>query len=116
MVVRGQLQLTGALITNIHIGDVGGCHVAISLESALFVDLLGTNRIRLVFCGCLPASLDQLVSHQDSRIHGLYVSEEQSNVGGRIAYLIQTSNLSDGFSIVAREMQVEVDKTTHPHH
>jgi len=116
--IRGQLQLTGALITEIEVKtmDAHHDHITICLESDMFVAILGTNRIRLLFSGCKRPCAEMVFEQGKSILHGVYIREDLPERSDYTAYCIQTSVTAGCLNVDAQKMQVELDKATHIYH
>ena len=117
---KGRLQLAGALVTGIELKSVHKHldYIAVALKSDEFVGLLGSNRIRLVFLGCSQSGLDMcMVSGQDT-LHSFYVKDNPSELdrSGCLRYCMEMSGSANTLEIIAKSVQVEISKTTHPHH
>lgn len=113
----GQLQLTGAVVTGIELRSLDTCldYIAISLESGEFVALLGTNRIRLVFSGCVQTGFDLRAFGGQDTLHSFYVKENRPEPGF-VHYCVEMNMSGSTLDIIARGVQVEVSKSTHRQH
>lgn len=113
---RGELQLSGAIVSGIEIKSVEGHfdYITILLESPDFVELLGSNRIRLVFSGCSELRCNMSEGPKET-LRSFYV-RDSSNDHGRIRYGVELNESGTMLEIMSRAVQVQVEETTHSRH
>lgn len=106
------LQIYDSIVTGI---EVRIDSVWVALESDTFVEQLGSNRIDLVFEGCVGTQLSLSSGNKSQRLKSFYVEPLCGSSIVRRYCFIFTSE-SDALEITAKGLRVELQDSTAINH